>query len=74
MSQDLKINILGVNSFDADPSIELRPEMNFEYKSVQMIIASKSDIEIPELINKLQTSGLIDVQCNKSSGIISLVT
>ena len=72
--QALKINILGVNSFGADPSIELRPEINIEYKSVQMVVSSESDIKVPDLISELQSSGhIIEVQCDKSSGIISFV-
>ena len=48
--------------------------MNLEYKRVQMMVTSESDIDIPDLISELLSSGHItDVQCNKSSGIIILV-
>jgi hypothetical protein len=74
--QALEINILGVNSFGADPSIELRPQINIEYKYVQLVVSSESDIEVPaDLIHELQSSGHItEVKCNKSSGTIVLMT
>ena len=40
-----------------------------------MMVTSESDIDIPDLISELLSSGHItDVKCNKSSGIIILVT
>lgn len=36
-----------------------------------MVITSESDLNLPDLINELQSSGhIINVQCNKSSGKI----
>ena len=36
-----------------------------------MVVSSESDIEVPDLISKLQSSGhIIDVKCEKSSGIM----
>ena len=53
--------------------MKLRSEISIAYKHVQMVVSSKSDIKVPDLVSELQSSGyIIDVQCNKSSGIMLL--
>ena len=40
-----------------------------------MVVTSESELRVPDLIAELQSSGhIIEVQSNKSSGIIVIVT
>ena len=55
------------------PALSSGLKKSIEYKHVQMVISSESDLKVPELIGELQSSGhIIDVECNtsKSSGIL----
>ena len=56
--QELKVNIIGVNTLDVDPEFMLETTKDIMYRNIQIQISCSTERE-EELISKLKATGFV---------------